>query len=179
METTKLRIHTWPEEILKKECKRVGEVDDAIRAYFKEMIALMRVSGGVGLAANQAGLDLSLIVIEYQDRIFRLVNPRIIRGEGSISFIEGCLSFPGLEVEVRRSEKVWVRALDEKGASVVLEADGFLAIVFQHEIDHINGIPFIERISFWQRLKITPKLKLIIRRTKNGLRKQEKKSSSL
>jgi peptide deformylase len=140
------------------------------------MIALMRISGGVGLAANQAGLDLSLIVIEYQDQIFRLVNPRIIRKEGWISFIEGCLSFPGLEVEVRRSEKVWVRALDEKGVSVVLEADGFLAVVFQHEIDHINGIPFIDRISFWQKLKIAPKLKLIIRRTKNGLRKQEKKS---
>ncbi len=176
MQTIKLRIHTWPEGILKKKCKKVTAVDDTIRAYFDEMLTLMRVSGGVGLAANQAGLDLSLIVAEYQDRTYKLINPRIIRRQGSISFVEGCLSFPGLELEVKRSQKVWVRALDEKGVSVVLETEGFLAVVFQHEIDHINGIAFIDRISLWQKLKAAPKLKLITRKTKNGLSKQEKKS---
>lgn len=150
-------------------------VDEKVRESLDEMLSMMRVSGGAGLAGNQAGLDLSLLVIEVENHIFKLVNPQIVKSEGSVSFPEGCLSFPGLELEVKRANKVWITALNEDGKPVEIEAEGFLSVIFQHEIDHIRGVVFIDRISFWQRLKTYPKLRKIIRRTKDGLRKQEEK----
>ena len=175
MSKTKLRIHTWPEGILGTRCQKINKVDDKTRELLDEILSLMRVSGGAGLAGNQAGLDLSLIVIEVENRLFKLVNPEITKREGSISFLEGCLSFPGLELEIKRANKIWVLALDENGKSIEIEAQGFLAVIFQHEIDHVEGTVFVDRISFWQKLKVYPKLRKIIRKTKNGLRKQKEK----
>ena len=176
LKTEKLRIYTWPDKILKKKCKKVIKVDDYIRSVFDEMLMLMRVYKGIGLAANQTGLDLRLVVIEIGDRIFKLVNPSIAKKEGSVSFCEGCLSFPGLEIDVPRSDKIWVTAQDEQGEPLKLEIEGILSVIFQHEIDHLNGITFIERISFLSRLKATPRLKQISRRTRSGMSKQEKES---
>jgi peptide deformylase len=127
----------------------------------------MREHKGVGLAANQAGLTLRLAVIEAEDKVFKLVNPVIIKKSGRIAILEGCLSFPGLELKVRRYGKIWVRSLNEKGEPLNLEVEDTLAIVFQHEIDHLDGICFIDRIPFWERLKIVPKLKAIKRFGKN------------
>ena len=171
----KLRIHTWPENILKKKCKTVDKVDNGIRRMFSAMTALMKISGGIGLAANQAGIDLRLVVIECNDRLFKLVNPFIVKKEGSISFCEGCLSFPGLELRIKRAKRVWVSALDENGEPLDLEAEGLLAVIFQHELDHINGIPFIYRISLFQKFKSYFQLQSIMWRTKNGMHKQAKK----
>lgn len=176
MNKTKLKIHTWPEKILRRKCREVKEVNDEIRSLLDEMHSLMLVKDGIGLAANQAGVDLRLIVIETEDRLFKLVNPRIVKGTGKIYFKEGCLSFPGLELDIKRSQKVWVDALDEKGERLELEVEGLVAVVFQHEIDHINGIGFIERASLKEKIKAYPQLRKIIRRTKNELRKQRQKS---
>ena len=167
----KLRIHTWPENILKNKCKPVEKVDDGIREMLSEMMVLMKVSGGIGLAGNQAGIPLRLVVIESKDRLFKLVNPSIVKKEGFISFCEGCLSFPGLELTIKRAQRVWISALNENGKSLDLEAEGLLAVIFQHEIDHINGISFIDRISLFQKLKSYFQLQRIIRRTKNRMRK--------
>lgn len=175
MSKIKLRIHTWPEKILKKKCKKVRKVDNKIRELLSEMLSLMQVNGGLGLAANQVGLNLRLITIEAKDRTFKLVNPHILKKEGSICIFEGCLSFPGLELEVKRAAKVWVSAQDETGKLIELEVEGVLAIVFQHEIDHIKGNVFIDKIHFWQKLKIAPQLKAIIRKTKNRISAQEEK----
>jgi len=161
MSKTKLRIHTWPEKILKKKCKKVEKVNDRIRELLDEMLSLMRVNSGVGLAANQAGLDLNLIVIEFEGNVYKLVNPRVVKAEGLICFREGCLSFPGLEVDVKRHKKILVKALDEKGSPLNLDAEDVLAVILQHEIDHIRGVVFIDRISLWQRLKSLPKLRAI------------------
>lgn len=171
MSKTKLRIHTWPENILRNRCRKVEKVDDQVKCLLDEMLSLMRVSGGTGLAGNQAGLDLSLIVIEVENRIFKLANPEIIKREGSVSFDEGCLSFPGLELEIKRNKKVWISALDHEGKPIKIEAEGFLAVIFQHEIDHIEGIAFVDKVSFWNRVKAYPKLRKIIQKTKNELRK--------
>lgn len=173
MSKTKLRIHTWPERILRKKCQKVGKVDEKVSCLLDEMLSLMRISGGTGLAGNQAGLDLSLIVIEIEKHIFKLANPKIVKREGSVSFSEGCLSFPGLEFEIQRDKKVWVSALNEQGNPVEIEAQGFLSVIFQHEIDHIRGVAFIERVSFWRRVKAYSKLRKIIRGTKDELRKQK------
>jgi len=169
MTTTKLRIHTWPDKILRKKTKKVEEVNDTIRTLLDEMLTLMRVSGGVGLAGNQAGVDLQLVVIEAEGCLLRLVNPRIVKSQGSSASTEGCLSFPGLELSLKRYNKVWVKALDERGKPFDYEAEGLLAIVFQHEIDHINGIAIIDRASLWQKLKSRPMLGRITKDTKAAM----------
>ncbi|OQX86259.1 MAG: peptide deformylase [Candidatus Omnitrophica bacterium 4484_70.2] len=125
----------------------------------------MKEKGGIGLAANQAGLDLKLVVIDIppfktnKNIVFKLINPKILKKEGRRKFEEGCLSFPNLSLTIKRAERVWVEALDERGKILNLEAKGILSIVLQHEIDHINGIVFIDRLSFWERVKILPKLR--------------------
>ncbi len=159
MKETGLKIHTWPDNILKKSCKKVENVDSQIKKTFDKMYSLMKKNQGIGLAANQVGLDLSLAVIQVKDKVFKLVNPRIIKKTGTIKFEEGCLSFPGLSLEIKRARKVWVSALNEDGDPLDIEAEGILAVVFQHEIDHINGIVFIDRVSLWKRFSLIPKLK--------------------
>ncbi len=169
MKEIKLRIHFWGEDILRKKCREVKEVNDNIRKILNEMHSLMILSEGIGLAANQAGVDLRLVVIQIQKDIFKLVNPRIIKKEGRVQFEEGCLSFPGIILRIRRAEKVWVSALDERGNPFDIEAEGILSVALQHEIDHINGIVFIERIPFLERLKLRGKLREIKKRVKNGV----------
>ena len=105
MKRIKLRIHFWGEKILRRKCRKVREVNDDIRMILDEMYSLMRVSDGIGLAANQAGIDLRLIVIQIKDDIFKLVNPKIIKREGSIKIEEGCLSFPGVTLDINISNE--------------------------------------------------------------------------
>ncbi len=174
MSKTKLRIHTWPEKILRKKARKVVKFDESIKELLEEMLALMRVAGGAGLAGNQAGLDLQLIVIEAEDRIYKLVNPCIVKSEGSLVFLEGCLSFPDLEIKVKRNKHIWVSACDAKGKKIDLEIEGVLAVVFQHEIDHVNGVVFTDRVSIWQKIKNYPRLKLIEKGTRDALREQNK-----
>ena len=171
MSKTKLKIHTWPEGILRKKCKKVQNVDDSIRETLDSMLSLMRKSQGVGLAANQVGIDLRLIVVELGKEVYKLVNPQITKKEGSIFFAEGCLSFPNLELTLLRSRRVNILALDELGNPIKLELEEPLSVVFQHEIDHINGITFYDRAPIAQKIKAFPKLRKIIKETKNRLRK--------
>ncbi|MFA5272499.1 MAG: peptide deformylase, partial [Candidatus Omnitrophota bacterium] len=171
---TKLRIITWPNQNLRKKCRKVKSVDDGIRKIFNEMRLLLIEANGVGLAANQVGLDLSLAIIEIEDKIFKMVNPCITKKEGKTKFLEGCLSFPELEVEVDRSKKVWVSYLNEYGEPIDLELEGVLSIIFQHEIDHLNGILLTSRLPFLRRLKVASKLKEIKKITKNELSKRSK-----
>lgn len=161
MNKTKLRIHLWGESILRKKCKTVKEVTPKIRGFLDEMFLLMRAADGVGLAATQVGLDLRLLVMEFGGKIFKLVNPKIIKKQGKITFEEGCLSFPEITVDINRSEKIWVQSLDERGDSLDLEVKGVLAVIMQHEIDHTNGVVFIDKISFVKRLGLLPKLRKI------------------
>ncbi|MFO8053466.1 MAG: peptide deformylase [Candidatus Omnitrophota bacterium] len=161
---TKLKIHKWPDRILREKTKDIKEPDEVIENILDQMYVLMKASDGVGLAANQVGLAMPLIVIEAEGNIYKLINPKITKKEGSITFKEGCLSFPGIELEIKRSHKICVEALDFKGRPVSFNLQGVLAVVFQHEIDHINGITFIDRISFWKRLMITP----LLNKIKNG-----------
>jgi peptide deformylase len=167
MEETKLKIHTWPDTVLRRRCKEVKVVDDNIRGLLDQMYALMLVNNGVGLAANQVGLDQRLVVAGLGDKVFKLVNPKVIRKEGKLNFLEGCLSFPGVEVKVSRAKRVWVSALDEKGQPLELELQGVWAVVFQHEIDHIDGIIFFDRLSFWKRIKSKIGYKLGLKNKKN------------
>ena len=164
MEKTKLKLHTWPEKILKKKCRKVTVIDDRIRQLLDEMRSVMVINKGVGLAANQVGVDLSLIVVDGKDRVFKLINPVIVKKEGRTIFNEGCLSFPEIELEIKRAKKVWLSALDEKGEPIELEADDTLAVIFQHEIDQINGIVFTDRVRFFQKIKLRNQLKQLVKK---------------
>ena len=164
MEKTKLHIRIWPDPILRKKCKNIAQVDSDVRELLDKMYYLMKKGDGAGLAATQVGLDISLVVIETADKLFKLANPRILKKEGSIVLQEGCLSFPGLMLSIKRANKVWVSALDETGNPLDIEAEGVLSVIFQHEIDHINGILFIDRIPMWKKILITLRLRRIKRR---------------
>lgn len=152
-----MKIHIWPDKILRKKCREVNAVDDEIRRLLEEMCVLMRENKGIGLAANQVGLYLKMAVIEIDGKIFNLINPRITKKEGEISLLEGCLSFPGIELNIKRAKKIWFSALTEQGDRFDCQADGLLAIVVQHEVDHLDGVCFIDRAPFWERIKFRVK----------------------
>jgi peptide deformylase len=135
----------------------------AVASLVRDLFKTMEANGGVGLAANQAGVSLRVAVIRIPPKEgpgvqLVLVNPEIVRGEGSQTGEEGCLSFPGLFLRVKRFEKIRVRSFNERGLPVEINADGFLARALQHEIDHLDGKVFVQRLSLVARLRLKPRL---------------------
>ena len=127
---------------------RVPKVDDSIRRLAKDMRETMLAAPGVGLAAPQVGRPLRVIICQEseEDEILTLINPQITRASGSEVADEGCLSLPGWTGPVERSTKIQVKALDERGRRRTLAVEGFLARIIQHEVDHLDGIMFTEKI---------------------------------
>ena len=148
-----LEILTYPDEFLRQPTQAVETVDESIQEIIENMADTMYEAPGVGLAAIQAGIDKSIIVYDPEadpeKRGFQaLINPVILSKSGeTLSENEGCLSVPDFRSDVRRSETVAVEGLDREGNPVHIDADGFLSVILQHEIDHLNGILFIDRIS--------------------------------
>jgi len=141
------KIVTKEDPLLRKESKKVKEIDDKVKRIISDMFETMYATDtGVGLAAPQIGILKQIIVIDTQDEEpMALINPEIISKEGEIDSEEGCLSCPEEYGYVKRAEKVTVRALNEKGEEIEIEAEGFLAVVLQHETDHLKGILFIDK----------------------------------
>jgi peptide deformylase len=125
----------------------VSRVDDSIRAILDDMVDTMRVAPGVGLAAPQIGIPLRLIVVEYEDQLFHVVNPEISNLNGAETDEEGCLSVPNWQGPVTRATSLSVKGLDRSGRAFRLTADGWLARIFQHECDHLDGTLFIDRVT--------------------------------
>lgn len=137
-------------EILTGIALPVPKVSSEIKKLVDEMFETMRLNNGVGLAAPQVGVNKRVIVIDVSHigvEPFALVNPVILKQSGSAEDSEGCLSLPGIFLPVVRSEKITVRGRDIKGRSITIQADGFLARVLQHEIDHLEGKVFVDRIE--------------------------------
>lgn len=134
------------DEILRKRCKEVTNIDDRTLRLIEDMKETMYKENGVGLAAPQVGILKRIIVIDVGEGCFALINPEILETKGEYVDIEGCLSIPGNQGEVRRPEYVKVKGLNEKGQEVILEGSGLLARAFCHEIDHLDGILFIDKI---------------------------------
>jgi peptide deformylase len=132
---------------LRTKCPKVPKVDDSTRRLIDDMVDTMRDAPGIGLAAPQVGVLLRVIVCEVEDHLHALVNPEIIRAEGEQVGDEGCLSIPGYIGEVKRFEKVVVKAKNRAGKDVRVRAEGLLARCLQHEIDHIDGILFTDRLT--------------------------------
>jgi peptide deformylase len=132
---------------LRTKCPRVPKVDDSTRKLIDDMVDTMREAPGIGLAAPQVGVLLRVIVAEVDDQLHALVNPEIIRSEGEQVGDEGCLSIPGYVGEVKRFERVVVKAKNRAGKEVRVRGEGLLARCLQHEIDHIDGVLFTDRLT--------------------------------
>ncbi len=148
-------IRKYPDPVLHQKTDRVQKIDATIESLIDDMIETMHAAPGVGLAANQVGVRLQVAVIDLSAReekerrhpLLVIINPEIISMEGSIVEEEGCLSIPEYAEKVRRAAKVKVRAQDRTGKAFEIEAEGLLAKALQHEIDHLNGLLFVDRLS--------------------------------
>jgi peptide deformylase len=132
--------------ILRGKAKRVGRIDDSIRRLIDDMIETMRDAPGVGLAAPQIGVPLRVIVIEHEDQLYTVVNPEIVKNTGEITDEEGCLSAPHWQGPVSRASSLVVKGRDRNGKEVRIKAEGWLARIFQHEVDHLDGTLFLDRV---------------------------------
>jgi peptide deformylase len=140
--------------VLRHKAKRISQVDKPIQRLIEDMIETMRAAPGVGLAAPQVGVPLRLAVIDVDDKITVIINPEIVKTFGEHEFDEGCLSVPGFWGQVNRAEKVSVKALDRNGKELrIRDAEGLFAQALQHEIDHLDGRLYIDRMESLERLQ--------------------------
>ena len=143
-----LHIVTYPHPILKSVADPVNSIGKDEKRLFSDMIDVMYRSEGIGLAAPQISVSKRLIVLDCGDgKIYKLANPEIVPGVGLESCEEGCLSLPGVVVEVKRPKIIRLKAVDENGEVVELEADGLLARALQHEVDHLNGVTIADYLD--------------------------------
>ena len=147
-------ILTSEKPVLRQKARPVGRVDTTVRKTLDDMVDTMRAAPGVGLAGPQIGVLQRLVVVEFEERLYHLVNPEIAWASTEHEVAdEGCLSIPGYIGAVERSIKVKVRAKDAKGKNLGITADGWLARIFQHEIDHLDGILYTDRMAPGERLR--------------------------
>ena len=184
----RLSILQYGDPILRAKGKRIDKIDNRVRELAANMLETMHAANGVGLAAQQVGEALQLTVLDVsqaEDRLSTLrfngsdvdpnthmplvlVNPQIALGNETESGTEGCLSFPEITGEIERAELVKVRAENLEGDPIEIEATGLLARALQHEIDHLNGILFIDRMSSAAKTSLSSRLKRLQKETKRG-----------
>lgn len=145
-------IKKYPDKILKQKALIINNINGELQRLIDNMIDTMNYSGGIGLAGNQVGELKRLCVIDISKKtkdgkVIVLINPLILSKEGISEAEEGCLSIPGYMASIKRPEKIFVKALNREGKEIEIEADGLLARVIQHEIDHLDGYLFIDRMS--------------------------------
>jgi peptide deformylase len=161
-------IVTLPNPVLRRKAKPITKFDKDLQSLVDDMIETMREAPGVGLAAPQVDISQQLIVVEYAEeedeeteatapaeakppkpkKLFVFINPEIVKAsEEKVVGVEGCLSLPGLQGEVERHEAIQVRGLNRHGKPTKLKVDGWMARIFQHEIDHLNGVLFTDRAT--------------------------------
>ncbi|MBI4801878.1 MAG: peptide deformylase [Elusimicrobia bacterium] len=167
------RICKYGEKILEKSARKVDfeKIKKDLPGILKDMLDTLDAVGGVGLAAGQIGLDLRFAVIKIKKEnkeslSLVLINPELVEKSGSMYEEEGCLSFPGLFTKVKRSSRVKVRALNEKGLPIEINAEGLFAKAVQHEMDHLDGVLFVDRLPFLARMRLKPALMKLKRRWK-------------
>ena len=163
-----LDILHYPDPRLRTRAQPVVHVDDTLRRLIDDMFETMYAAPGIGLAATQVNVHLRLVVIDIsEDRSepLCLINPEIVEAAGQESSQEGCLSVPDVFEAVTRAERIRVRALDREGQSRIIEASGLTAVCIQHELDHLEGKLFVDRLSELKRTRIRKKYEKLQRRT--------------
>ena len=146
------RILTADEPMLREKTKRVTDFDASLRRLLDDLLETMRDAPGIGLAANQVGVPLQVAVIEIEGKVTELINPKLVRQSGSVVDWEGCLSIPGFVAEVGRAAKVTVKARDRHGKEFRMKGEELLGRALQHEIDHLNGILYIDYLESLEEL---------------------------
>lgn len=148
-------IRTYPDPVLRSKTSLVESIDSSLDRLIDDMVETMHAAPGVGLAANQVGVSLQVAVIDLSSRedeeqrhpLLVMINPELLVTEGAVVEEEGCLSIPDYAEKVKRAARVKVRAKDRTGRQFELEAEGLMAKALQHEIDHLNGLLFVDRLS--------------------------------
>jgi peptide deformylase len=158
-------ILIYPNPILKKKTLPIKNINGKVKAIADRMTESMYANKGIGLAAPQIGMLSQIVVVDLGEGLRTLINPEIAEGEGESVMEEGCLSLPSIEVPVKRMDKVLIRAWDLDGKRVNLELIDFPGRVYQHEIDHLNGILIIHHIS---RLKRELLIKKMLKKLKDS-----------
>ena len=153
MEMKNLEIREYPDKILLCKSQEIEKITEEERVLFNNMLFTMRSLQGIGLAAPQVGISKKLFVADIGEGPLVLANPEIIKVKGKDRMEEGCLSAPGVLVNVERAQEVIIQGLDEQGKIVEVQAKGLLARVILHEIDHLNGKLIINYMNFLKRLK--------------------------
>src|SRR5687767_2491746 len=151
-----LAVRVYGDPVLRAKAQPILEVTAAVKPFVSDLFDTMRAEDGVGLAAPQVGTSQRLLVLSVPVKRGKrvdmtLINPEVVRAEGWEVGEEGCLSVPGVYDDVKRASSIDVKALDESGRLVEFAADGFLARAIQHEIDHLNGVLFVDRLGMLQR----------------------------
>ena len=152
------KVRQLSDASLRQKAKRVPAIDQSIRRLIDDMVKTMQQSNGVGLAAPQIGVPLRIAVLQMPgEEPFAIINPEIVKRSGDRVVMEGCLSVPGYQGEIKRSSSVTVKGLDEQGKPLRIKADGLLAQALEHEIDHLNGVLYLEHIESEDKLyKLEP-----------------------
>lgn len=168
-----LEILKYPHPLLKKRCEKVDRIDGEVKKLIRDMTETMYQANGIGLAACQVGVSQRVIVVDVspidpEKEFFAMVNPEVIFEEGEIEHEEGCLSVPDCLEKLKRKEKVLVRGFSPAGKEIEISAEGILAIAIQHEIDHVNGVLILDRISRLKREIYRNKLKKERRKKEDG-----------
>jgi peptide deformylase len=146
-----LQIRTYGDPVLRQATREVEEIDGRVAALADTMIETMRAAPGVGLAANQIGVSRRLFVYDAGDGPVTVINPRLVEADGAFTYLEGCLSVPGYAWEITRPNHVHLVGLDLDGNELSLEADEYEGRIFQHELDHLDGVLLVERLDPDQR----------------------------
>jgi peptide deformylase len=149
-----LPILKHPDPVLRRKAKRVSHVDESLNRLIDNMIETMYQASGAGLAAPQVGVSLKIAVIGLPDEdVIVIINPELVKKSGERVVIEGCLSVPGYRGEIKRAEKVTVKALDRNGKAFRIKAEELLAEVLEHEIDHLNGVLYLDHLESTDKLE--------------------------
>lgn len=164
-----MKVLIYPHPSLRKKAKTVKQIDGNIRQLARQMLDLMYKEGGVGLAATQVGKPIRLIVVNLSkkpsDEIV-LINPQINFSQGKIEEVEGCLSLPGISARVTRYQQIMGEAISLEGRQITFDFRDLLSRIIQHEIDHLDGILFIDRLTESARKEIASQLKTLEEKTK-------------
>jgi peptide deformylase len=147
------QMRQQPDAVLRRKAKKVPTIDGSIQRLIDDMVETMQKEGGVGLAAPQIGVSLQIAVLQMpEEEPFAIINPKIVRRSGEREVMEGCLSVPGYQGEIRRSISVTVKGLNRQGKAIRIKATGLMAQALEHEIDHLNGVLYIDHIESENRL---------------------------
>ncbi len=158
-----LKIIKYPNPILRKKSKKIEIIDRKIKKLAQDMLETLKSAQGLGLAAPQVGESISLFVLNFGEKSLVFINPEIIKKSKKKEVLEeGCLSFPGLFLKIKRPKEIEIKALDLNGQEIKRKFNGLDARVIQHEIDHLNGILFIDRLSWLEKLKLKKKIAAVV-----------------